>query len=565
MQATTQIGLKRLLHFTAVWDYTFKTALIKSIGKSESLVDSLQIIGRHTDKETEEKAMAFAHKLPYVNLESFIIDHQSLVAICDPTKIPNANYAALMVFGQHVWVVTDKPAAPVFRQKLREILKTYVPVIVTAKKEDIEKVAEEARRITSLGVRSTSKLISDSPEKAPDTIRIEDEVVPVIKGDLGRQLVEKQVEKTTEQGELQRVFYPITTKPVTTAEPSTELAQSEKVVEVKPVKVRYVGIPGDAIQKFEETFRKLDRETASSGKEMFQVIASISYGLGATSLHITPDDGVHGHAVFTLRTPKGVTTIGKIRMSNYTALSQVLRDIHGMGAKDEGKKTGLFQVKYMLERSRQTLESECFSIQYGGQGVYEAFHIRLHSNTLPLLPEIVNEKADVDKLFELMKLKGLIVVGSSHLEARRDFMGSLISALDADTIRIGVINLPSGGCLRFGKLDKHNSAESIEMITSMDVDAILVGDVTPDQLAEFVKYACGDFQIILGMSALSMKNLHSIVHNQIKDEGAERVLNALIYLEIDKAANVCVDIWDTSVLNLDETGFNFGLYPNKAV
>jgi len=145
MQTTTQVALRRLLHFAAVWDLTYKSSVVQAIGRSESLIDSLQKIGSIVDHDVEAMANAFAHRIPVVNLEEISIDHETLVRICDPTKVPNANYAAVMQFGQQIWVVTDKPAAPAFRQKLRDLLKDYVPVIVTAKRESIELVAEEAR------------------------------------------------------------------------------------------------------------------------------------------------------------------------------------------------------------------------------------------------------------------------------------------------------------------------------------------------------------------------------------------------------------------------------------
>jgi len=541
MQSTTQAGLKRLLHFAAVWDRLYSTELVPGIGKSESLLNSLQKIGTLTDDLVQYKANAFVHKIPFINLDQLTVDHLNLVKICDPTKIPNANYAAIMRFGNTVWVVTDKPAAPMFRQKLREIVEDNAPIIVTADRDSIMRLAEEARAAANMfkssgysTYRPTTVQRMDSPvarpkpqaslttrPAAPSPTRV---VVDIGEDSESDALAGSSDRSATAGGE--EGLIEVEGVPVTAAQRT-----SYEVQKYLPT------LPEDAKKKFAENLKKLDRECASSGKQTLQSLATLAFSLGATGLYFVPHEGQNALAVASIRLGDALLPVGTLKMNTYPALSAVLRESHALGKEPmSAPMSGNMTVRFQAAGRKYMFESVCTAVPYGTGGHYETFALALRSGNIPALEEIYPEDA---YLQNIPMLPGLTIIGSSLPSVRLGLMEGLLVPMEQDELRIAVVGLTSSTGMRLPEEGRagRTPVDAMRTIGGMDMDRIFVGTSPFEALPELTRMAAAGTVVVAGFNANSFAELFDSVVSKIGPTSFSSHVRTMLY--VDKVPLLC--------------------------
>jgi len=550
MQSTTQAGLKRLLHFAAVWDRMFHTDLVQGIGKSESLLNSLQKIGALTDDMVQYKANAFVHKIPFINLEQLTVDHLSLVKICDPNKIPNANYAAIMKFGKNIWVVTDKPAAPMFRQKLREIIEDNVPVIVTADKDHIMRLAEEARAAANIfksagysTYRPEAVQRLDRPVSRPTAQpSLSSKPAP---SPSARVVVDidsnQETEQKPEEGGVQNSEYSAggDGEEVITVEgvpmPSTKRTSYE-------VQKYLPSIPEEIKKKFGDALKKLDRECATTGKQTLQTIATMAFSVGATGLYFVPNEGQNAFAVASIRLGDGLIPVGTLKMNTYSALSAVLRDAHGMGKEPMSKPvSGNMTVRFQAAGRKYMFESTCTATSYGTAAHYETFSLYLRSGNIPSLEEIYPEDA---YLQHLPMLPGLTVIGSSLPSVRLGLMEGLLVPMEHDPVRIAVMGLTSTTGIRIPEevREDRTSREVITSFAGMDMDRVFIGNAPLECVADLAALGASGTVAVVGLNANSFPELFDLLIKTMGPTSFTAHVRSLLF--VDKVPLLCACVRD---------------------
>lgn len=544
MQSTTQAGLKRLLHFAAVWDRLYSTELVQGIGKSESLLNSLQKIGILTDDLVQYKANAFVHKIPFVNLDQITVDHLSLVKICDPTKIPNANYAAIMKFGNTIWVVSDKPAAPMFRQKLREAVEGHLPIIVTADRDSVMRLAEEAR--AAAGIFKSSGYSTYRPTAVQ---RMDSPIArPRAQPSLTSKPATPPSRVVVDIGEDSDSADAATASRVSTAD------GEDGGIEVDGVLVQAVQrssyevqkylptLPEEAKKKFAENLKKLDRECASSGKQTLQSLATLAFSLGATGLYFVPHEGQNAAAVTSVRLGDALIPVGTVKMNTYPALSAVLRESHGLGKEPmSAPLSGNMTVRFQAAGRKYMFESVCTTVPYGTVGHYETFALSLRSGNIPTLEEIYPEDS---YLQHIPMLPGLTIIGSSLPSVREGLMEGLLVPMAQDELRIAVMGLTSATGMRLPEENRPGRTAVDAMITlaGMDMDRIFVGNAPLEALPVLTRMAAAGTVVVAGFNANSFAELFESVLGQIGPTSFASHVCTMLY--VDKVPLLCPCVKD---------------------
>jgi hypothetical protein len=545
MQSTTQAGLKRLLHFAAVWDRLYSSELVQGIGKSESLLNSLQKIGTLTDELVQYKANAFVHKIPFINLEQITVDHLNLVKVCDPTKISNANYAAIMKFGNTIWVVSDKPAAPMFRQKLREVIEDHVPIIVTADRDSIMRLAEEARAAYNIFKSSGYSTYR------PSTVQRMDSAVarPRAQASLTSKPVAppaRVVVDIEEEGD--------SAETATTQTKPAGTETEEGVIEVDGVPVqatqrtsyevqKYLPtLPEEAKKKFAENLKKLDRECASTGKQTLQNMATLAFSLGATGLYFVPNESQNAAAVTSIRLGDALIPVGTLKMNTYQALSAVLRESHGLGKEPMAPPlSGNMTVRFQAAGRKYMFESTCTAVPFGTAGHYETFALSLRSGNIPALDEIYPEDS---YLQHIPMLPGLTLIGSSLPSVRIGLMEGLLVPMAQDELRIAVMGLTSATGMRLPEESRPGRTAVDSMITlgGMDMDRVFVGNAPFDALPELTRIAAAGTVVVAGLNANSFAELFEGAMNKIGPTTFASHVRTMLY--VDKVPLLCPCVKD---------------------
>ena len=536
MQPNTQAGFKRLLHFAAVLDRLHKTGLVDSIGNSESLLNSLQKIGS-IDQGLQYKANAFVHKIPFLDLNQINIDHARLTRVCDPTAIHSANYAAVMAFGDIIWVVSDKPAAPVFRQKIAELVSPLTPIVVTSDKEVVMKVAEQAR--AAFKIFKDSSFISPEPREYPSKPEEETVVAPLVRpvrpehsAVVGQVEQLEATEQTTDQP-AEGVVQPIgddaparrtvsLNRPITASQdlPEAPALPAEPVVypdqnseqsayrtpnRTYQVSRETPALPSDIAKKFTDCLKKIDRECATAGKTLVQTLTIMAYGIGADKIFFTPNEGANGMAEVALRLHGVTIPLGTIKMNTYPALSATIRDVHSMGKDIFSEPTsGQMVVRFQTNGQKYAFESSCIAVGYGTGTFLESYTLNLSTPSVDTAQNFIED----NNLSSLKLGRGIMVIGSPTLVVRQSFFEHLTKIADVPGSRVGVIGLPGADGVKFSPHVKSDEPydKFIARAANMGVDKLFIGKLTADALQGLVGLGSSSC-VAVGVDAASMAHL----------------------------------------------------------
>ena len=560
MQSNTQAGLKRLLHFAAVWDRIHKTKLVEAIGKSESLLNSLQKVGIAGGAAVQYKANAFVHKIPFLDLLQVNIDHARLTKLCDPTKIPHANYAAVTTFGSIIWVATDKPAAPIFRQKITELVAPLTPVIVTSDQDVVISVAEQAR--AALTMFKGSSFTSPEPKAFPSTPRKDHEVQPIkpfIAKDVDAEVDDSQVQPSTDartqtpssSPELGRRFAPtpVAKKPETAKFDDGSPQEQDEIIEVveqvsrhsverdqvaseasfedrlvKRVHAKPV-LPDDVLKKFTDCLKKLDRECATAGKTIIQTLTTLAFGVGADRVYFTPSEGHNSSADISIRLHGRVMGVGSVRMNTFPAVCAVLRDIHSMGKDNfSAPYSGEMVVRFHAEGQKHEYISRCSAVGYGTGSLFETYTISIVTENVTPLRELLPDYSNTFKLN-----RGFTLVGSASFDIRRGFLEALALEHTAISERQGLVGLTGHGVRLAPNSKTENIAQFFELVTGMGLDSLFVGEIDVSGIKQLSTLA-GTTPVVLGCNAPSFELLFDRVIDSFGPSGIIAEIEQIVYI-----------------------------------
>lgn len=465
MSDNTQVSLKRLQHFTSIWDRIHQTSLSDVLTTCESVLDGIPIIGANTDKEVESMASAFVHRVPFMDLTVISSDHSVLTPICDPTQIEDANYAAILVCGDRLWVVSDKPTSPNFRDRLNELLGDgYKAVIVTTGKNELIKVCEEARAfVTSL----RDQTVVSTPKE------------------------EVEIEKLSEDGL------------------SGKLSKS-------------------VLAKLDDIFQRIDKESATNGSELLQQLIGVANKGSATAIHINPAEDVRGgNASISLRLHSKNVEIGNIRMTNYPIISQTVRTLHGMSTFTGIPDSGMYQLRYSVDGVRTVVESRCQSTPCGVKGGVEGFCLSLKPQTLYAANQLFPDHPRLPKLETSWRFPGLSLIISPPGVHKEDLICSLLSPLHGTSSRAIVMGVTVQGHLRVPFTGIHPPRELIDAQMEMDPDHIIISSVGDSELLTVLNAAAAGKSILAGLTAHSINDAYHRLLNDTPAHIVAGVLNSI--------------------------------------